>query len=104
MAGGPGRRAGGGREGGREAEAPRRERRPAPGSPPRAAPARDPTPPGAGPSPSPSMAVDGATITSRIRNLLRSPSIKLRRSKAGARREDLGSKVSASPCPCASGN
>ncbi|XP_049638357.1 mitogen-activated protein kinase-binding protein 1 [Suncus etruscus] len=39
------------------------------------------------------MAVDGATITSRIRNLLRSPSIKLRRSKAGARREDLGSKV-----------
>lgn len=40
------------------------------------------------------MAVEGSTITSRIKNLLRSPSIKLRRSKAGNRREDLGSKVS----------
>ncbi|XP_006883050.1 PREDICTED: mitogen-activated protein kinase-binding protein 1 isoform X3 [Elephantulus edwardii] len=39
------------------------------------------------------MAVEGSTITSRIKNLLRSPSIKLRRSKAGNRREDLGSKV-----------
>lgn len=40
------------------------------------------------------MAVEGSTITSRIKNLLRSPSIKLRRSKAGNRREDLSSKVS----------
>ncbi|XP_011226107.1 mitogen-activated protein kinase-binding protein 1 isoform X3 [Ailuropoda melanoleuca] len=39
------------------------------------------------------MAVEGSTITSRIKNLLRSPSIKLRRSKAGSRREDLSSKV-----------
>lgn len=39
------------------------------------------------------MAVEGSTITSRIKNLLRSPSIKLRRSKAGNRREDLSSKV-----------
>ncbi|XP_023475291.1 mitogen-activated protein kinase-binding protein 1 isoform X1 [Equus przewalskii] len=38
-------------------------------------------------------AVEGSTITSRIKNLLRSPSIKLRRSKAGNRREDLSSKV-----------
>lgn len=42
------------------------------------------------------MAVEGSTITSRIKNLLRSPSIKLRRSKAGNRREDLSSKVSPS--------
>ncbi|XP_012584095.1 PREDICTED: mitogen-activated protein kinase-binding protein 1 isoform X2 [Condylura cristata] len=39
------------------------------------------------------MAVEGSTITSRIKNLLRSPSIKLRRSKGGNRREDLSSKV-----------
>ncbi|XP_006831809.1 PREDICTED: mitogen-activated protein kinase-binding protein 1 isoform X1 [Chrysochloris asiatica] len=39
------------------------------------------------------MAVEGSTITSRIKNLLRSPSIKLRRSKAGNRRDDLSSKV-----------
>ncbi|XP_077736868.1 mitogen-activated protein kinase-binding protein 1 isoform X7 [Canis aureus] len=39
------------------------------------------------------MAMEGSTITSRIKNLLRSPSIKLRRSKAGNRREDLSSKV-----------
>lgn len=39
------------------------------------------------------MAGEGSTITSRIKNLLRSPSIKLRRSKAGNRREDLSSKV-----------
>ncbi|XP_007536391.2 mitogen-activated protein kinase-binding protein 1 isoform X2 [Erinaceus europaeus] len=39
------------------------------------------------------MTVEGSTITSRIKNLLRSPSIKLSRSKAGNRREDLGSKV-----------
>ncbi|XP_023613270.1 mitogen-activated protein kinase-binding protein 1 isoform X5 [Myotis lucifugus] len=39
------------------------------------------------------MAVEGSTITSRLKNLLRSPSIKLRRSKAGGRREDLSSKV-----------
>ncbi|XP_012933898.1 mitogen-activated protein kinase-binding protein 1 isoform X2 [Heterocephalus glaber] len=39
------------------------------------------------------MAVEGSTITSRIKNLLRSPSIKLRRSKAGNRREVLSSKV-----------
>lgn len=42
------------------------------------------------------MAVEGSTITSRLKNLLRSPSIKLRRSKAGNRREDLSSKVSPS--------
>ncbi|NXP37730.1 MABP1 protein, partial [Leiothrix lutea] len=39
------------------------------------------------------MSVEGSTITSRIKNLLRSPSIKLRRSKPGNRREDIGSKV-----------
>ncbi|XP_060227525.1 mitogen-activated protein kinase-binding protein 1 isoform X3 [Meriones unguiculatus] len=39
------------------------------------------------------MAGEGSTITSRLKNLLRSPSIKLRRSKAGNRREDLSSKV-----------
>ncbi|ELW48133.1 Mitogen-activated protein kinase-binding protein 1 [Tupaia chinensis] len=39
------------------------------------------------------MAVEGSTITSRLKNLLRSPSIKLRRSKTGTRREDLSSKV-----------
>ncbi|XP_034351009.1 mitogen-activated protein kinase-binding protein 1 isoform X1 [Arvicanthis niloticus] len=39
------------------------------------------------------MAGEGSTITSRIKNLLRSPSIKLRRSKTGNRREDLSSKV-----------
>uniref|UniRef100_F7I4K5 Mitogen-activated protein kinase-binding protein 1 n=1 Tax=Callithrix jacchus TaxID=9483 RepID=F7I4K5_CALJA len=39
------------------------------------------------------MAMEGSTITSRIKNLLRSPSIKLRRSKPGNRREDLSSKV-----------
>ncbi|XP_056401846.1 mitogen-activated protein kinase-binding protein 1 isoform X2 [Hyla sarda] len=35
----------------------------------------------------------GSTITSRLKNLLRSPSIKLRRHKPGARKEDIGSKV-----------
>lgn len=40
------------------------------------------------------MSVEGSTITSRIKNLLRSPSIKLRRSKPGNKREDIGSKVS----------
>ncbi|XP_025061085.1 mitogen-activated protein kinase-binding protein 1 isoform X10 [Alligator sinensis] len=39
------------------------------------------------------MSVEGSTITSRIRNLLRSPSIKLRRSKPGNKREDISSKV-----------
>ncbi|NXE46998.1 MABP1 protein, partial [Casuarius casuarius] len=39
------------------------------------------------------MSVEGATITSRIKNLLRSPSIKLRRSKPGNKREDIGNKV-----------
>uniref|UniRef100_A0A4X2KCU5 Mitogen-activated protein kinase binding protein 1 n=1 Tax=Vombatus ursinus TaxID=29139 RepID=A0A4X2KCU5_VOMUR len=39
------------------------------------------------------MSVEGSTITSRIKNLLRSPSIKLRRSKAGGRREDISTKV-----------
>ncbi|XP_072479318.1 mitogen-activated protein kinase-binding protein 1 isoform X4 [Notamacropus eugenii] len=39
------------------------------------------------------MSVEGSTITSRIKNLLRSPSIKLRRSKAGTRREDISTKV-----------
>ncbi|NXG49107.1 MABP1 protein, partial [Psilopogon haemacephalus] len=39
------------------------------------------------------MSVEGSTITSRIKNLLRSPSIKLRRSKLGNKREDIGSKV-----------
>nr|XP_014351589.1 PREDICTED: mitogen-activated protein kinase-binding protein 1 [Latimeria chalumnae] len=38
------------------------------------------------------MSGEGSTIKSRIRNLLRSPSIKLRRGKA-ATREDLGNKV-----------
>ncbi|XP_069494903.1 mitogen-activated protein kinase-binding protein 1 isoform X2 [Ambystoma mexicanum] len=33
------------------------------------------------------------TITSRIKNLLRSPSIKLRRHKPGSKKEDIGSKV-----------
>ncbi|KAJ7344811.1 hypothetical protein JRQ81_000761, partial [Phrynocephalus forsythii] len=32
------------------------------------------------------------TITSRIKNLLRSPSIKLRRSKPGSKKEDIGTK------------
>ncbi|MEE6492525.1 hypothetical protein FKM82_016598 [Ascaphus truei] len=35
----------------------------------------------------------GSTITSRLKNLLRSPSIKLRRHKPGAKREDISSKV-----------
>ncbi|OCT68558.1 hypothetical protein XELAEV_18039859mg [Xenopus laevis] len=35
----------------------------------------------------------GTTITSRLKNLLRSPSIKLRRHKAGTKKEDLSSKV-----------
>ncbi|XP_044127189.1 LOW QUALITY PROTEIN: mitogen-activated protein kinase-binding protein 1 [Bufo gargarizans] len=35
----------------------------------------------------------GSTITSRLKNLLRSPSIKLRRHKPGGRKEDIGSKV-----------
>ncbi|XP_052552197.1 mitogen-activated protein kinase-binding protein 1 isoform X5 [Tympanuchus pallidicinctus] len=39
------------------------------------------------------MSVEGSTITSRIKNLLRSPSIKLRRSKPGNKREDIGNKV-----------
>ncbi|XP_077178906.1 mitogen-activated protein kinase-binding protein 1 isoform X2 [Paroedura picta] len=39
------------------------------------------------------MSVEGSTITSRIKNLLRSPSIKLRRSKPGSKREDITSKV-----------
>ncbi|NXC29336.1 MABP1 protein, partial [Campylorhamphus procurvoides] len=39
------------------------------------------------------MSVEGTTITSRIKNLLRSPSIKLRRSKPGNKREDIGSRV-----------
>ncbi|NXU95064.1 MABP1 protein, partial [Xiphorhynchus elegans] len=39
------------------------------------------------------MSVEGTTITSRIKNLLRSPSIKLRRSKLGNKREDIGSRV-----------
>ncbi|NXN79179.1 MABP1 protein, partial [Bombycilla garrulus] len=39
------------------------------------------------------MSVEGSTITSRIKNLLRSPSIKLRRSKPGNKREDISSKV-----------
>nr|XP_056707310.1 mitogen-activated protein kinase-binding protein 1 [Euleptes europaea] len=39
------------------------------------------------------MSVEGSTITSRIKNLLRSPSIKLRRSKPGSKREDISSKV-----------
>ncbi|XP_032649744.1 mitogen-activated protein kinase-binding protein 1 isoform X4 [Chelonoidis abingdonii] len=39
------------------------------------------------------MSVEGSTITSRIKNLLRSPSIKLRRSKPRGKREDISSKV-----------
>ncbi|XP_061467336.1 mitogen-activated protein kinase-binding protein 1 isoform X3 [Rhineura floridana] len=39
------------------------------------------------------MSVEGSTITSRIKNLLRSPSIKLRRSKPGSKREDISNKV-----------
>ncbi|XP_010709608.1 mitogen-activated protein kinase-binding protein 1 isoform X2 [Meleagris gallopavo] len=39
------------------------------------------------------MSVEGSTITSRIKNLLRSPSIKLRRNKPGNKREDIGNKV-----------
>nr|XP_016847572.1 PREDICTED: mitogen-activated protein kinase-binding protein 1 isoform X3 [Anolis carolinensis] len=39
------------------------------------------------------MSVETSTITSRIKNLLRSPSIKLRRSKPGNKREDISSKV-----------
>ncbi|EMP39603.1 Mitogen-activated protein kinase-binding protein 1 [Chelonia mydas] len=38
------------------------------------------------------MSVEGSTITSRIKNLLRSPSIKLRRSKPRSKREDISSK------------
>ncbi|TRY95172.1 hypothetical protein DNTS_002631 [Danionella cerebrum] len=39
------------------------------------------------------MTVENATIKSRIKNLLRSPSIKLRRSKAGNNKENLSNKV-----------
>uniref|UniRef100_A0A452IZG9 Uncharacterized protein n=1 Tax=Gopherus agassizii TaxID=38772 RepID=A0A452IZG9_9SAUR len=39
------------------------------------------------------VSVEGSTITSRIKNLLRSPSIKLRRSKPRGKREDISSKV-----------
>ncbi|MGH0183472.1 UNVERIFIED_CONTAM: hypothetical protein FKN15_012022 [Acipenser sinensis] len=39
------------------------------------------------------MTVEGSTIKSRIKNLLRSPSIKLRRNKAGNNKESLGNKV-----------
>ncbi|XP_041131628.1 mitogen-activated protein kinase-binding protein 1-like isoform X2 [Polyodon spathula] len=39
------------------------------------------------------MTVEGSTIKSRIKNLLRSPSIRLRRNKAGSNKESLGSKV-----------
>uniref|UniRef100_A0A8C6V895 Mitogen-activated protein kinase binding protein 1 n=1 Tax=Naja naja TaxID=35670 RepID=A0A8C6V895_NAJNA len=39
------------------------------------------------------MSVEGSTITSRIKNLLRSPSIKLRRSKPGTKRENISTKV-----------
>ncbi|KAK1158782.1 mitogen-activated protein kinase-binding protein 1-like [Acipenser oxyrinchus oxyrinchus] len=39
------------------------------------------------------MTVEGSTIKSRIKNLLRSPSIKLRRNKAGSNKESLGNKV-----------
>uniref|UniRef100_A0A8C8SWX3 Mitogen-activated protein kinase binding protein 1 n=1 Tax=Pelusios castaneus TaxID=367368 RepID=A0A8C8SWX3_9SAUR len=39
------------------------------------------------------MSVEGSTITSRIKSLLRSPSIKLRRSKPRSKREDISSKV-----------
>ncbi|ETE65700.1 Mitogen-activated protein kinase-binding protein 1, partial [Ophiophagus hannah] len=40
------------------------------------------------------MSVEGSTITSRIKNLLRSPSIKLRRSKPGTKRENISTKAS----------
>uniref|UniRef100_A0A671MEZ5 Mitogen-activated protein kinase-binding protein 1-like n=1 Tax=Sinocyclocheilus anshuiensis TaxID=1608454 RepID=A0A671MEZ5_9TELE len=39
------------------------------------------------------MTVENTTIKSRIKNLLRSPSIKLRRSKAGNNKENLSNKV-----------
>ncbi|XP_048829943.1 mitogen-activated protein kinase-binding protein 1 isoform X2 [Brienomyrus brachyistius] len=39
------------------------------------------------------MSVDGSTIKSRIKNLLRSPSIKLRRNKPGNNKENLANKV-----------
>ncbi|KAG5857176.1 hypothetical protein ANANG_G00016330 [Anguilla anguilla] len=39
------------------------------------------------------MTVEGSTIKSRIKNLLRSPSIKLRRSKPGNNKENLANKV-----------
>ncbi|KAG8126143.1 hypothetical protein E2320_021239, partial [Naja naja] len=39
------------------------------------------------------MSVEGSTITSRIKNLLRSPSIKLRRSKPGTKRENISTKA-----------
>lgn len=40
----------------------------------------------------------GTTIKSRLKNLLRSPSIKLRRHKLGAKKEDIGSKVGSCVC------
>lgn len=46
------------------------------------------------------MSVEGSTITSRIKNLLRSPSIKLRRSKPGTKREDISTKASLAIGPC----
>ncbi len=39
------------------------------------------------------MTAENTTIKSRIKNLLRSPSIKLRRSKAGSHKENLSNKV-----------
>lgn len=39
------------------------------------------------------MTVEGSTIKSRIKSLLRSPSIKLRRSKPGNNKENLSNKV-----------
>uniref|UniRef100_A0A672SBM0 Uncharacterized protein n=1 Tax=Sinocyclocheilus grahami TaxID=75366 RepID=A0A672SBM0_SINGR len=39
------------------------------------------------------MTVENTTIKSRIKNLLRTPSIKLRRSKAGNNKENLSNKV-----------
>ncbi|KAK7142695.1 hypothetical protein R3I94_012145 [Phoxinus phoxinus] len=39
------------------------------------------------------MTVENTTIKSRLKNLLRSPSIKLRRSKAGINKENLSNKV-----------
>ncbi|XP_058018016.1 mitogen-activated protein kinase-binding protein 1 isoform X3 [Ahaetulla prasina] len=39
------------------------------------------------------MSVESSTITSRIKNLLRSPSIKLRRSKPGTKRANISTKV-----------